>query len=199
MAESEPRDPENNQEAYQALRPDQALELWKHFAGTGAADKNTMVAVASWLLGVSVTISAYIVTQLFKSDNFAFVQPWRAFCLASLGLGISFAAGYVALLYGGYSNRNWAKADEIAHKSGLDKLMPDYLILPDYSSAIKNEGKNKTYGLPGFAVGWSEDCDPKRRLAPVFLLFASLALLILLLHLVFWIISVSQILGRMFL
>lgn len=100
---------EGNHETQKAEQVAQPLDLWKHFAGTGASDKNTMVGVASLLLTTSAGIIGYITTQLFESTSFAFIQPWKAFSLAALGAVISFVAGCVALLYGGYANRNWGQ------------------------------------------------------------------------------------------
>lgn len=184
MAESE-----THPEIHKANDGAQLIELWKHYASTGAADKNTMVTVVSWLLGFSATIIGYIVTHLFKSDSFTFVQPWQAFSLAFLGVVISFVAGYVALLYGGYANRNWARADEVAGKSRWVELVPDY-------STGEQEPDGKTFGLPGFAVGWSKDCDPHQKLPPVFWLFTWLSLFVFVVHLFFFIKSLCQILGR---
>lgn len=165
-----------------------AIELWRHFAGTGASDKNTMVTVASWLLAFSATIIGYIVTQLFKGDSFDFIQPWKAFSLAVLGAVISFVAGYVVLLYAGYANRNWARADDIALKCGWGELLPD--------NSKAGQEPDKAFGLPRFAVGWSKDSDPQRQLAPVFWLFAWLSLFVLIVHLIFFIKSLCQILSR---
>ena len=93
--------------------PEEAIELWKYFGGIGSADKNTMVTVESLLLGISATIIGYVVTNL-GIQWLSVTQPIKGLCLALLGLVISGVASYVALLYGGYSNWNWAKADAIA-------------------------------------------------------------------------------------
>jgi hypothetical protein len=39
------------------------LELWKYYAGTGGEDKSRMVTVASWLLGFSAALLAYVATR----------------------------------------------------------------------------------------------------------------------------------------
>lgn len=87
-----------------------------------------MVTVTTWLLGFSATIIGYIVTHLIRFDPFVltdvFTQPKKAACLACLGFLVSTMAGYVALLYGGYANRNWAESDKIACRHRWCDLVP---------------------------------------------------------------------------
>jgi hypothetical protein len=181
----------DNQKTDERWSNAQVLELWKHFAGSGGADKNTMVTVSSWLLTFSATIIGYIVTQLVKPNSFVFNEPWKVFGLAILGTLISFVAGYVALLYGGYAKRNWAKADEIARACGRDDLAPDY------SNAKRKESKSdKLWWVPAIATKLAEPCDPRKTVAPVFLLFAALGFSVFVAHLVFVTMSLSQILRK---
>ena len=181
----------NNLNSNQASTNAQALDLWRHFAGLGGADKNTMVTVTSWLLTFSATIIGYIVTQLVKPNSFVFAEPWKVFGLAILGSLISFVAGYVALLYGGYAKRNWAKADEIARACGRDDLVPDY------SNASRRKMESgKLWWIPAIATKLAEPCDPRKTIAPVFLLFAGLGFSVFVAHLVFVTMSLSQILRK---
>jgi hypothetical protein len=168
-----------------------ALELWRHFADVGRADKNTMVTVTSWLLTFSATIIGYIVTQLVKFNSFAFTEPPKVFGLALLGSAISFVAMYVALLYGGYAKKNWAKADEIALATGRSDLVPDYSNL-----GRKESESVKLSVVPAIAEKLAEPCDPRKTMAPVFLLFAGLALSVFIAHLIFVVIGLSQILRK---
>jgi len=167
------------------VEEDKRLELWKHFATTGGADKNTMVHVASWLLGLSATIIGYIVTRMFNYQSFDFLEPRKAASVAFLGLVISFVAGCVVVVYGGYANRNWAQADRIAFETTWDKFIPKYQ---------KANDEKITYGLPRFVAKFSSPCDHTNQLAPIFKLFGFLAILTLVTHLVFVFVGIRQIL-----
>ncbi len=180
MSESKVLAKSENQRTDHAWEEDQALELWKYFDGVGGADKNTMVTVVSLLLGFSATIIGYIVTQLVSFDPLVLAQPLKAIWLALLGFIISLLAAYMALLYGGYANRNWAKAAEIARSRDWRDL------LPDSSMSEKGERANGQPGrLASFAERRARHHEPRTELAPVFSIFALLAVLAALLHLIF--------------
>lgn len=89
-----------------------AVELWKYFGSVGGADKNTMVQVCNWLLG----FSAAIITFAFgKSLETSILGERSSFLImAFLGFTSSIVSSLVSLTYGGYANRNWARADQIA-------------------------------------------------------------------------------------
>ena len=106
------------------LTEDLAFKAWEHFASTGGADKNTMTKVVSWLLAFSSTIIGYIVTNSLNSDSFAFSNPVATHFLAGIGFVVSIAAGSVALIYGRYARKNWARADMIASARGWHELFP---------------------------------------------------------------------------
>jgi hypothetical protein len=171
----------------------QAVELWQHFADVGREDKNTMVTVTSWLLTFSATIIGYIVTNLAQFNSFAFTEPPKVFGLTLLGAAISLVAMYVALLYGGYTKTNWAKADEIAIANGRADLVPDYSRLKG-----KESKSGKLSVVPAIAEKLAGPCDPRKTMAPVFFLFAGLALSMVIAHLIFVGLSLSQILRKQF-
>jgi hypothetical protein len=90
------------------------MELWKHHAAFGGEDKNRMVGIATWLLTFSAGILWYVISQVIGAAKMTDSLADRATMASCLGLVVSFLAGYIALLYGGYANQNWRKADEIA-------------------------------------------------------------------------------------
>jgi hypothetical protein len=154
--------------------PDLELELWKHFAGMGGADKNTMITTVSWLLAFAATAIGYTVTNIeIIGPTFTRVQhPGRMMVVSLLGIFVSVVAWYLAILYGGYSNRNWAKADEIARKHKWLDLTPEGS--PD---KMKPECGSKFERLAAFAWYRARPCYPQTELAPVFKIFSYLALL----------------------
>jgi hypothetical protein len=153
--------------------PDQDLELWKHFAGMGGTDKNTMVTIVSWLLAFAAAAIGYIVTDkdLIGYTIPRISHPVRMMTVSSLGLLVSAVAGYVTLLYGGYANRNWAKADDIADRRGWCDLLPG--DLGDRNS----KKRQKSSRLNNVAWHWARPCYPDAELAPVFKVYGLLALL----------------------
>lgn len=148
------------------------LELWKHYAAFGGEDKNRMVTVASYLLGVSAGALGIIVSQL-KGEWITFEQPQQAVMFSTLGIIISGIAADTVLLYAGYSNQNWQKADDIARDHGWNDLLPE--LSPE------------TVGLRSLvriSNSFAEPCEPKSNIAPVFKVFAAVSILFLLMHLI---------------
>jgi hypothetical protein len=151
--------------------PDQDLELWKHYAAFGGEDKNRMVAIASWLLGFSAAILSYIVSTLLGTHDVVPIRPLQAAMASAIGVGASGIAAYVAVLYGGYSNQNWQRADEIAAARGWNDLLPGHPFkLPSTRRA--------NY----VALRWARPCDPTKEQAPVFLVFLALSGFLFLVH-----------------
>jgi hypothetical protein len=187
---------------------DQDLELWKHHASTGGKDKDRMVTIASWLLGFSAVILWYIVTNLIVSKTLELREPKIAILTAVLGIGVSILALYISLLYGGYSNQNWGKADKIACCRKWCDLLPSTEPSPRHDDRHKAEAEPtreqqnlvvRLYhrlhlSLNRLAKRWARPCDPTKRLAPVFIVFLGLATFSLLLHLWFVWCSISGIL-----
>lgn len=176
MKEEENIGSSRNENEPSALSPDQYLELWKHFASAGGADKTAMVTVASLLLGFSATIIGYIVTQLTKPDSIYPSEPTKVILLSCLGIFISVLAAYVAFLYGAYANWNWANADNIAEKNGWEFLLP-----------TSNVGRDI------FAACLARPKDTKDGFAPVFWVFVGLAGASIAAHLYFLICSATAI------
>jgi hypothetical protein len=167
----------------------QALELWKYFGGVGAADKNTMITVESLLLTLSTAVIGYLGTTVIDLDSLSAAKPYAGIYLAILGLVIAGVAGYVALLYGGYSNWNWAKADAIARARSDDPKWK--ALLPTQATALLEEKTNRkpTWSCAR-ALQWGRPCIPTEELPPIFRLFALLAVGSAILYLVFLVLSV---------
>src|SRR5262245_26567816 len=147
--------------------PSEALELWKYFAGVGAADKNTMVTVESLLLGISMALLGFAAANLFDYRTFSVTNAPLGIILGIVGGVISVVSGYISLLYGGYAQRNWAQADAIArrlakHKSKWQELLPEHADEP---------GKDDK-SLVAFALQLARPCMPEEQLAPIFYVFA---------------------------
>ena len=142
------------------------LEVWKHFAAMGGTDKNTMIVAVSWLLGLTAGAIGYRLTQPGSLSAAGPVHPVSSVMVSLLGLVLSGLATYVVLLYAGYANRNWAQADMIARKRAWRDLLP-------------KGGAGETtprQGLAWVAWRWAREFDPERKLAPVFRVYALLAI-----------------------
>jgi hypothetical protein len=165
--------------AFETSRRNEAadLEIWKHLASSGGTDKNTMITVTMWLLAFSATALGYIGTETINSAAPGFVvDPDRMMAVSLLGLLISLVATYVTLLYGGYSNRNWAKADCIARAHGWRDLLP---------ASSSEEKASRARTLVRFSWDLARPCNPETTLAPVFVAFAGLAALSAVTHFIF--------------
>ncbi len=169
-----------------------AMELWKYFGGVGAADKNTMVTVETLLLGLSTALIGYVVTKLLSFNPLSVNESFKGICVALVGTAISVVAGYVSLLYGGYSNWNWAQADAIARDQATRH--PRWAeFLPENAKAARE--KWKQLGKPSIpcaiALRCGRPCYPTKQLAPIFSLYLGLALGATLFHLSILLLSVQ--------
>lgn len=160
--------------------PDQDLELWKHHANFGGEDKNRMVTIATWLLGGSAAILMYVLDKQIDPSQLTLIKPLVTFFVATLGIVISGVAGYVSLLYGGYANRNWGKADQIAASRKWKDLLP-------------TDEDPSGHGLNTMAMRLAKPCKPQEELAPVFKWFFAFAVSALALHLAVFIWSLATI------
>lgn len=193
MSDSELSDAHAKDEAAERP-PDLDLEVWKHFAGMGGTDKNTMITTVSWLLAFAATAIGYIVTdsQMIATTSPRIQSPGRLMAVSLLGIFVSVAAEYLAILYGGYSNRNWAKADEIARKRKWLDLLPEGS--PD---KMTPEQGGKPARLAAIAWQRARPCYPQTDLAPVFKIFSFLAFLSGLAHAVFFTLGALRMVSRM--
>jgi hypothetical protein len=157
----------------------QAIDLWKYFGTVGAADKNTMVAVAGFLLSLSVGLVGYVVASSLVRFHPPYVSdPQKAICVAVIGGSLSWLIYYVSVLYAGYSNWNWAQADAIAN--GLARRYPKWeMLLPEYSPF---KGAPKAKGICARALRWGKPCVPAEEVAPIFRLYAWAAVALGILH-----------------
>jgi hypothetical protein len=149
----------------------QDLETWKHFAAFGGEDKNRMVTVASWLLGLSSAVLWHTLVELMSGNAMALNEPQRAAMVSALGGGLSFIAGFVVLLYGGYSNHNWQLADEIAKARGWGDLLPSHHLTGPTKGIV-----NRT------ALFLARPCEPLRQQAPIFWLFLIVSVMMFAFH-----------------
>jgi hypothetical protein len=156
--------------------PDHDIELWKHHAGFGGDDKNRMVGICTWLLGASALMLWYIFRyHLDTTASISLKDPIRPVLLAALGMIVSFLAMCVALLFGGYANRNWQKADQIAKDRGWLDILHD-------QEAVAS-GCGFLAGLNRLALRATR-CEPEKKLALIFITYAGGATLLLIVHLV---------------
>lgn len=88
---------------------------------------------------------------------------------ASFGLGLSIVSIFAVLIYGGYANRNWATADEIADRYGWDLLDPEH----EPWTEIQERGRNRLLGR--WARELSKTRNPYSQLAPIFWVYLVLS------------------------
>jgi len=148
----------------------QDFELWKHFSSIGGADKDRMVTIETWLLTFSGAIIGYSGTAVNAKKSIVI--------LAILGIIVSFAAGWVVLLYGAYSNWNWAKADYIARKNKWEDLIPSQSFPSNEAVRPKFLGCLELWIVK--KIG--KPHDPSARLGSVFRGFIILSVLSLVIH-----------------
>jgi len=157
-----------------------ACELWKHHASAGGADKDRMVQISTWLLGLSAAIIGFTLTKGIELSKLK--EPIVAGLLAGVGLGISLVAALIVLIYGGYANWRWAEADQIADAYDWDYLLPTNSPFDTAKDRYKDESDNRN-PLVGFALRRAEPRLPHKKLAPIFWIFFWGAVFSFLIHL----------------
>jgi hypothetical protein len=154
----------------------------------GGADKNTMVQICNWLLGFSIVIVGF---AFGKDLDKGILGERFVFSMAFFGFIISIVSASVSLIYGGYANWNWAKADQIARDYvdyGLRILDPD-------DAPWTDDQKKRGFGLPAWVLNLSTPTPRYHRLAPIFWIYFVLSLLSMAVHIT---LMVLAILSRIF-
>ena len=146
----------------------QLFLIWNNFAAAGSADKDKMVTIASWILGLSVAADGYLMSKwahMFHGAIEFFVIPLVVMlaCLVTL---------FVVFVYAGYSNRNWAKANELARCAGVEVL-----LLDNEAPELKDDSLRFLTRLAlRMSKRLSKPYDARTGMAPVFWLFLVLAI-----------------------
>jgi hypothetical protein len=134
-----------------------------------------MITTATWLLGAAGASLMYIVDKM-GFEPLTLLNQKRMVVVSLFGLFISSIAAYLIFLYGGYANRNWAKAKQLENKPELRGLVPE-----DSTAGRSPEDKGMSR-LADFAWQLARPCDPAAELAPVFFIYAVLAIVCVLAH-----------------
>lgn len=144
------------------LSESEAIQAWQYLESVGGSDKDRMVTASTWLLAFSGAIIGYSVTEGFGSNKYMSVLV-----LGILGVFVSVLAACVTLTYGGYANRNWARAHILAQQKGWNDLAP--LLRSRAGLELEEQRKTRRSIWP---LNWAEELsrpeDPLSRLAPIF-------------------------------
>jgi hypothetical protein len=168
-----------------SLDPTTAKEAWKHFAKTGGDDKNQMVKVCNWLLSFSVGIIGFAFAQGLQ-DTPVVSKEIGMLILSIFGAALSFTSALVATIYGGYTNYNWAKADQIAEDCKWDILSPENDPWGDkHRKAQQNWVASK-------ARAWAAPRNTYSQLAPIFLVYIFLSGAMTIVHIVIFLTMVFR-------
>ena len=156
-----------------------AFEAWKHFANIGGGDKDRMITISTWLLGFSAGIVVFSFSEKLNTTT----APLVPILLPIVGLIISFISGIISLMYGGYANWNWAKADQIANDYKWIRLDPR-------NSPPNMKETSKKFSLVGLALRLSSSKLPHEKLAPIFYWFLGVSFLSFCVHFIILIWSI---------
>lgn len=151
-----------------------AIELWKHFTATGSDDKDRMMQVCNWLLTSSVAIVVFAVTLQAKIKFLT--TPKALTILVIFAFILSIASSVIAVIYGGYANWNWAKANQIAPVIARLCGSPTLLDPQDKPWTAKDT-ENGSGPLACWGRCWSQPARTYEKLAPIFLVYFWLSVL----------------------
>jgi hypothetical protein len=162
----------------------EAIDLWKAYAGTGGADKNWMINICNWLLGFSIAVIGFAFAQGIHTKLVS--EPIAYAILAFFGFMLSIVSAFVTLIYGGYANWNWAKADQIAR-------VYKWKILDPYDDPWTDERKKLGSSLfARLSRRLIAPADSYGRLAPIFIIYLTLSLLSAGVHIIIMIVALLQ-------
>jgi len=118
----------------------QHVDLWKYFENRGAAVKNTMFNVVTWIVGFAAVILGFIVkeTITFVGDSIVFDKPTTLLCLSVIGLLVIVYARIVINDFSDHINKNFDRADRARDTS---KSLLEILD-------IKEKDPERSTGLP---------------------------------------------------
>jgi hypothetical protein len=157
------------------------IDVWEHFAQTGGNDKDRMVNICSWLLAFSVALASLAFVQEVHPHLLS--KRWTFTVLAVFGLLTSLTSGLVALIYGGYANWNWAKADQIARVNGCGLLNPSNDPWTEEQKAISGSV------FARWARCLARPTETYSSLAPVFVFYIGLSLVLAASHIAIMILA----------
>jgi hypothetical protein len=98
------------------------IQIWEHFVSSGGADKERMITIITWLLGLSATLLGYFGAQIFDPGMGPFGVPSRAGVPAVFGMLASLFACYIEWEYRRHATWNWNRADDFANEPQLIEL-----------------------------------------------------------------------------
>jgi hypothetical protein len=114
---TESRDPGDRHGETSILSTAETLQLWQHFVSTAGDDKNRMITLTIWLVGLSASIVGYVTTQSVDAST--------KIGLGRLGIVVSVLAVYVVGLYWLHERWNRRKAETLLAKVAvLKELLP---------------------------------------------------------------------------
>jgi hypothetical protein len=176
---------DSHPEELRYLSPPEILLVWQHFANIGGHDKDRMVAMMTILSPILLATIGFA----YNAEN-----PQREVA-AVAGFVTALIATVVVLMYAGYANRNWEKADDIAETylknvtlKGMNKR--GEVVVQPLSKVLK-EKELDDYGWLGILAhklgGFlSRPHDPSSSLAPIFMLFFIASFILSVLSLAVW-------------
>jgi hypothetical protein len=95
----------------------ETIQLWQHFVRTAGEDKNRMIGMTTWLLGLSASIVGYVATH---ADT-----PHINLALSRVGMAVSVFALYIVWLYWAHEQWNRGKAEALVGRdSVLGAILP---------------------------------------------------------------------------
>jgi hypothetical protein len=170
--------------------PEQAIQIWSYYANAGGNDKDRMVVIATWLLTLSAGIVLYFANQGLPGTA---ADAIGSAVFALLGAIVAVAAGCLIVLYGGYANSHWLKADAVAEHYGWNDLLPEEESATASIIARKLEAAESGRGwLANRSIRYARSCKPAESLAPVFVWFFWFAFASLAVHLSLLSISIAR-------
>jgi hypothetical protein len=131
------------------------VSIWQHFADIGGSDKDRAIAVFSILLPIIVAATGFAAKSLLSALKQS-IDPellLQAGIVATVAMIISIIAALITLMYAGYANWNWSKADKIAQGFLLrDQATLKHRVKPyhDYQAAVDTGAKALQEALTPF-------------------------------------------------
>ena len=99
----------------QSPGPSDLLAAWQHYEVLAADDKNRMIAIVSWLIGLSVALTTAAVVELVDMEvvDMEVVDYFTIYALTAGSVFLAILAGYFVRAFSIHSNRKYEQSENV--------------------------------------------------------------------------------------
>src|SRR5262245_31815527 len=105
--------------------PSTSIDLWKFFEERGAAQKESMFKLITWIVGFAAVVLGFAVKEAFEKGLEKIAHPFMLFILGFVGLAVITLAFFLVREHGQHINRTFRRADKAMGGESVPKNIWD--------------------------------------------------------------------------